>query len=274
MKTSKPAAESATKKTEVPKPAKARGNMKPAEIRPLAIAARKAFDLQRDRGIIDDRASFDSWRYTQCMTAVGKPGISACDHQDFRPLLGHFQTLAGDDSSAFDSFMKGGKATDHAEPGDDHEFRRNLVFVIADKLQDHTHLAETSIEQLVAEGADAWYRETPDMPFPGPNPDWLARTRARKAAIAARPQGPLTVGYIVFLVRQKTRRPDLTLGKDWKAGLAERCTVQQLTQIRDTLINRISAVEGLGDPHKRNAKQRTPAAKKARSPHELDDRRW
>jgi len=270
MKSTKPA----TKKTAATNTTKERGNMKPAEIRPLAIAARKAFELQRDRGIIDDGASFDSWRYTQCMTAVGKPGISSCDHKDFRPLLGHFQTLAGDDSSAFESFMKGGKPTDHAEPGDDHESRRNLVFVIAEKLEDHAHLAETSEAQLIAEGADAWYRSTPDILFPGPNADWLRNIRARKAAIAARPQGPITVGYVVFLVRQKTRRPNLTLGKDWKAGLAERCTVKHLTEIRDTLVNRISAVEGLGDPHKRNAKQRTAAAKKARSPRELDDRRW
>lgn len=266
---SKPARKSAAK------PSTERGNMKPAEIRPLAIAARKAFDFQRSMGIIDDGANFDTWRRTQCMTAVGKEGISACDHKDFRPLLGHFQTLAGDDSAAFDSLMKGGKPTDHAEPGDDHETRRNLVFVIAGYLDAHTHLAEATKDQLLAEaiGEHSQYQE--GLPWEGSASEAAFRkVLDRKACIAARDKGPIGVGYIVFLARQKTRRPDLTLGKDWRVGLADRCTVNQLTQIRDTLVNRINAVEGLGDPSKRNRKQSSPASKKARSPHELDDRRW
>lgn len=242
MKTTKPAAK---------KPNKERGNMKPGEIRPLAIAARKAFDFQRGLGILDDGANFDTWRRTQCMTAVGKEGISCCHHIDFQPLLGHFKMLAGDDSGAFQALMQGGAPTDHAAPGDDHELRRHLVFVIAEKIENHLAL-------VALEGAA--------LTDPA--------IAARKAAIAARPTGPLTVGYIVFLARQKTRRPDLKLGADWKAGLAERCTVRQLTEIRDTLVNRISAVEGLGNPRQRNVKQRSAKAKQARSPHELGDRRW
>lgn len=249
--------------------------MKPAEIRPLAIAARKAFDFQRKMGIVDDGANFDTWRYTQCMTAVGKPGISACDHKDFRPLLGHFQVLFGDDSAAFDSLMKGGRPTDHAAPGDDHETRRNLVFGIAGYLADHTHLAGTSAEQLLAEAIDAHHQFQTGLAWEGSaSATAFRKVLDRKACIAAREKGPIGVGYLVFLARQKTRRPDLTLGEDWKAGLAERCTVDQLTQIRDTLVNRINAVEGLGKPSTRNRKQSSATAKKQRSPHEIDDRRW
>lgn len=241
----------AARKPAAKQPTKERGNMKPGEIRPLAIAARKAFDFQRDQGIIDEDANFDTWRRTQCMSAVGKEGISCCNHIDFQPLLGHFKMLAGDDSGAFQALMQSGAPTDHADPGDDHELRRNLVFVIAATIDDHIALAALEVDALTDPAI-----------------------AARKAAIAARPTGPITVGYIVFLARQKTRRPDLKLGADWKAGLAERCTVTQLTQIRDTLVNRISAVEGLGNPRERNAKQRSVKAKQARSPYDLDEPRW
>ncbi len=85
--------------------------------------------------------------------------------------------------------------------------------------------------------------------------------------------GTINVGYVVHLARQKTRRRDLTLGTDWKSGLAERCTVQQLTQIRDTLINRINAADGKGDPATRNKSQKSPATKAARE-QKMIDPRW
>lgn len=143
------------------------------------------------------------------MIKVGKDGLTACNHGDYKPLLAHFQTLAGDDAAAFRTQMQTGKPTDHAAPGDTHEARRNLAHEIAKLLAAH-----------MSQG------------------------------------GRLGVGYIVTLARGKTRRPDLTLGRDWQAGLADRCTVDHLTQIRDTLINRIAAVEGTGSPANRNKSQR------------------
>lgn len=248
-------AKSTARKSAATKPANKRGNMKPAEIKPLVIAARKAFDIQERAGLTDG-LSFDAWRHDQCMQAVSKPGITSCHHGDFRPLLAHFQTLAGDDASAFENHMRTGKPTDHAAPGDTHEARRILAHAIAERLADHNHLANSTIDQLLAEGAEAWHRANPEIPFPGPNPDWLSQIRARKAAIESKGKGPITVGYLVYLVRQKTRRPDLTLGRDWQAGLADRCTAHQLTQIRDTIINRIAAVEGTGSTRARNKSQR------------------
>ena len=233
-----------------------RGNMKPAEIKPLVIAARKAFDRQSEAGLVDDGETFDSWRHRQCMEAVGKPGITACNHGDFQPLLAHFQTLAGDDSAAFRSLMKTGKPTDHAAPGDSFEVRRQIAKSIADHLLFHIHIATSSIDQLIAEGAEEWYRANPEIPFPGPNPDWLSKIRSKKTSIDANGKGPINVGYLVWITRQKTRRPDLQLGKDWQAGLAERCTAKQLDEIRSTIINRIAAVEGIGDRHNRNKSQR------------------
>jgi hypothetical protein len=196
------------KKSSPAKPAKKpRGDMKPTEIKPLVIAARKAFDLQINLGNLDAGETFDSWRRAQVMAAVSKPGLTACHHDDFRPLLAHFQCLAGDDAGAFSNLLKSGKPTDHAAPGDTHEARRQRVHTIAELLASH--------------------------------------------------RGPITVGYVVYLVRQKTRRPDLNLGTDWQAGLADRCTRWQLDQILFALQNRINAQEGKGESATRNKSQRS-----------------
>lgn len=215
-----------------------RGNMKPAEIKPLVMAARKAFDVQTEAGLVDDGETFDSWRHRQCMASVGKPGITACHHADFRPLLAHFQTLAGDDGSAFASLMKSGKPTDHAAPGDTHEARRILAHQIAEALAAHAYLATADPASLDA--------------------DQLARRTAIDSKGSA-----VGVGYLVWIVRQKTRRPDLHLGRDWEAGLADRCTARQLAEIRSTIVNRIAATEGTGSTRNRNKSQRQQTGDRA-----------
>lgn len=136
-------------------------------------------------------------------------------------------------------------------------------------------MAETSEEQLLAEAKAQHEACQPGLGWElGTGPALFRQLLARKAAITAKGTGPINVGYVVYLARQKSRRPDLKLGADWQAGLAERCTTDQLAQLRDTLVNRINAVEGIGDSAKRNNKQRSASAKKARNPKELDDRRW
>lgn len=232
-----------------------RGNMTPAEIKPLLFHARQAFDVQAAAGLIDDGETFNTWRHAQVMAAVGKPGLTACSHEDFRPLRGHFLTLAGRNAAAFKDHMTSGKPTDHAEPGDTFEARRELAWTIAQALNAHLHLAQTTIEAHIAESVHEWARSNPSQPYPGPDAMWLAGLHHRKSSIEAG-GGPIDVGYLVWLTRQKTRRPDLHLGSDWQAGLVERCAVSKLTQIRDTLINRIAAREGLGSTKTRNKKQR------------------
>jgi hypothetical protein len=234
-----------------------RGNMKPAEIKPLVMAARKAFDRQYEAGLLDDGETFDTWRHAQCMAAVGRPGITACNHDDFRPLLAHFQTLAGDDASAFRSLIKSGKPTDHAAPDDTHEARRILVHQIADALAAHNHLATADTATLLQEAMEFNRHFHPGIQWQA-SPARLAFAKMldRKAAIAAKGRGPITVGYVVHITRQKTRRPDLSLGPDWQVSLADRCNAHQLTQIRNTVINRIAATEGIGKTRTRNKSQR------------------
>ena len=252
---------------------KIRGNMKPGEIRPLVMAASKAFHLQKEYGNISDTTTFDDWRHEQCLQAVGKPGITACDHVHFRPLIAHFQTLSGDDAGAFASLMQTGPASDHAAPGDTHEERRILADNIGTALAAHMHLATTPEPMLLAEAVEVMAIFQPGLPWENSTgPAAFLKMMARRAAIEAKGKGPITVGYVVYLVRQKTRRPDLTLGHDWQAGLAERCTAKQLDQIRSTLVNRIAAVEGIGSSRDRNKSQRSTEAKVARDPKQITPR--
>lgn len=254
-------------------PAKKRGNMSPGEITPLVMAARKAYDIQREYGNMADGVTFDTWRKAQCLEAVSKPGLTACNHHDFRPLLAHFQTLAGDDAAAFKSLMRSGKPTDHAAPGDTHEERATVAATIADILAAHMHLANTSADQLLAEAKGVHEIYQSGVPWETSTTATAFRVMlARKAAITAKGKGPLTVGYVLHLTRQKTRRPDLTLGQNWQAGIAERCTVKQLDQIRSTIVNRIAAVEGLGTTLGRNKSQRSPSAKAARDKNQIEPR--
>jgi hypothetical protein len=182
-----------TKKT-TRKPVR-RGNMTPAEIRPLIMAAREAYAYQDALGNI--AADFDTWRHSQVIEAVGRSGLTACDHQHFQPLLGHFQALAGRDDQAFQAFV---------EPDEE---RKHLAHQIVAAVEDHQ-----------AAGGD------------------------------------IGLGYVVHLARQATRRPRLSLGRDLRRSLAERCDARQLTRIRNTVTNRIAAKDGRGDTRSRNKSQR------------------
>ena len=254
-------------------PAKTRGDMKPSEIKPLVMAARKAYDIQLRLGNLDPGETFNAWRHRACMDAVKQPGLTACNHDDFKPLLAHFQLLAGDDAGAFRSLTKTGKPTDHAAPGDTHEARRQLAHVIGETLKVHVHLATTPVDKLLAECVEIFSITQPGIPWElGNGPAAFRILLDRRTAIDAKGKGPISVGYVVYLVRQKTRRPDLVLGKDWQGGLAERCTAYQLRQIRDTLTNRIAAVEGVGSSTTRNKTQRSPKAKAARDPKQIQTR--
>ena len=111
------------------------GNMKPAEIKPLIMAAKSAFDKQSELGLVD--TDFNTWRREQVMAAVGRSGLSACDHADYRPLMAHFKILSGDDAGAFQDLMHTGPASGHSQPGDTHEERRIVAHQIAQAIREH-----------------------------------------------------------------------------------------------------------------------------------------
>jgi hypothetical protein len=112
-----------------------RGNMKPTEIKPLIMAAKAAFDKQAELGLAE--SDFDTWRREQVHAAVGRSGLSACDHGDYRPLMAHFKILSGDDAGAFQDLMHTGPAKGHSLPGDTHEERRIIAHHIVQAIREH-----------------------------------------------------------------------------------------------------------------------------------------
>jgi len=215
------------------KPVKPRGNISPEEIQPLIMAAREAYTVQ-DPGI-----TFDAWRAEEVMAAVGRPGLTACDHNHFCDLMGHFKTAAGKDDEALTWYLKG--STDSA---------RQIAWSIANTLTAHLTLAHSTVDALTA----------------STHPRKLKRQLEARESIRDHSEGPLSFDYLLSIVRDKTRRPNLTLDSDLASALADRCTAGQLTQIRFTLVNRISEREGRGTATDRNRSQVTESAKASRSP--------
>ncbi|MFU8894668.1 MAG: hypothetical protein ACNA8L_13690 [Luteolibacter sp.] len=117
------------------KPYSTGGNLKPAEIRPLIMAARSAYNRQLELGLIDRCDDFNTWRHAQTEAAVGKPGFSACVHADYRPLMAHFKILSGDDAGAFNDLTHTGPAG--LTPDDTHEERRIIAHHIAQAIREH-----------------------------------------------------------------------------------------------------------------------------------------
>lgn len=215
-------------------PAKRKGSLKPTEIRPLIMAAREAYQLQGDPDL-----SFDEWRAEQVMEAVQLPGLSSCDSKHFCALMGHFKMAAGKEDDALHWFLRDGKNRE-----------RQIAWAIIDTLNEHIALAKSTEDELKAA-----------VP-----PRLLKRRLERLQSILDHPEGPLSADYLVAIVRAKTQRPDLTLGPDLVASLAERCNMHQLLGIRNTIVNRISEREGRGLTSHRNRSQNSDAAKTRRSP--------
>jgi hypothetical protein len=250
------------------------GAMGGKEKQMLAIAAGQAFKHQASLGRVEPGQPFDEWRHEQVRDVVGKDGLRACAHADFRPLLAWFQQLAGLDDKALATRLRSGKVTTGGPADDTREAREAIAHEIRIRLEDHIELADRSWPDLLQIWTDrsraSWQTYgTPGEPWPGLDSKFLAKATLRKEAVEQN-GGAIRHGYLVALARQKTRRPDLTFGPDIFAGLADRCTVKQLRDLLSTLVNRINAREGLGETGKRNRKQASPAAKARRSRREID----
>lgn len=249
----------------------------------LAIAAGQAFRHQASLGRVQPGQTFDEWRHEQVQDTVGKTGLRACTHGDFRPLLAWFQQLAGLEAEAVATRLRTGRVKDHGPAGDTHEARGKIVAEIRGRLTAHILLADLSWPELLdrwtAASKSAWaagddFLAAPadalpgQSPWPGLDSKWLAKAMDRKIAMES--TGPLREGYLITLARGKTSRPDLDLGRDIWAGLEERCTLKQLTDLLSTLVNRINAREGVGTAARRNRKQASAPEKRRRSKHEID----
>jgi len=202
------------------------GNMKRGEKTTLVILARRAFDFQRDIGNLDDADDFEAWRHSEVQLAVGKPGLRACDHDDFKDVLGHFALLAGMDEVALEAFLSTGKVKDNGAPDDTHENRRQKVHLIREKIGYHVILAETPEAQVSPKYLNAW------------------------RCIQADPKGPIREGYAFWIARQKFGTQPRSIDE-----FSKHFTVKELDQILFKITNAINAKEGRGKKHNRDKKQ-------------------
>lgn len=99
----------------------------------LSIAARAAFDLQNEHGLVDD-LSYDDWRYRETEIACGKSSLRECTNRDFRSILARFLQLAGKESEATALWAKTGRVQGSAEIHDTHENREVAKAIIRDKI--------------------------------------------------------------------------------------------------------------------------------------------
>jgi hypothetical protein len=215
-------------KTQKPRkaPAGDRGNMKPGEIQALAITARQAFDFQMELGNLDAGTKFDAWRRDQVMEAVGKSGLSKCNHGDFLPVRAHFALLAGKDEKALNDLMRTGQVKDHGAPEDTYETRRQRVHTIREKIGFHVILAESREEEVSPKQMNAW------------------------RCIQADPKGPIREGYAIFVAKRKFKIQPRSIDE-----LSDRLTVAQLDQLLFTIVNRIASKEGRPEVTGRNKSQ-------------------
>lgn len=224
--------------------AKRTGNMFTREIQTLAIAARHAFDYQESLGNIEDGVTFDVWRREQVMEAVGKPGLSALFHADFRPVLAHFQLLAGSDEKALDLFLKTGKAKDHGAAEDTHEKREQVAHLIRDELKRHVDLA-TFVGTI--------------------HDERLSRARAAIDTHGSH----INEGYVISIVRAKSRTQLRNLDQ-----LAERLTLKQLNDLLSTVRNRISTREGRANDDLRRQNRQAKKRRADANPEPPSDRQF
>lgn len=240
MKATKPASQQRTRRASAkPVQTEPLGNLSTKQKQILSIISGEAWKLQ-DPGI-----SSDDWRHDEVMDAVRKPGLRYCNQEEFGILMPHFLTAAGREDEAFAWLMKNGK---NAE--------RQRAWLIAKSLADHTFLAHASVEEIAAVTS----------------PRSLRRRLVKREALRDHADGPVTYDYLLKIVRDITHRPDLILGQDLAASLAERCKLKELFWILVTLNNRIAEREGSGLMEDRNKGQRSDAAKARRSPHEMAPR--
>lgn len=227
MTTKKTTTNRAAKAPHAPKPEKPKGNLSAKQTKILIMTAREAYACAQKFGN-DDGQSFNDWRHAQVMDEVKQPGISALKQHHYIDVLIRFLILAGRDAEAFALKLKHGKVKDHGAPEDTHNARRQIVHALREAVGYHVMLAETSDEEA--------QRMAPKF------------QSARLTILAA--GGPIRDPYVFTVASRKAGK----MIRSWDE-LGNKLELHELENVRNTIVNRISAKEGRGSKGNRNKGQ-------------------
>ena len=84
--------------------------VKPHQVKAMVLAARRAYKVQSDAGLVDDGVDFDSWRRATLHDVVGAAApdsFRAVTQRDYAAVLGYFSELAGNSGKSGDSGKSG-----------------------------------------------------------------------------------------------------------------------------------------------------------------------
>ena len=73
--------------------------VKPHQVKAMVLAARRAYNVQSDAGLVDDGVDFDSWRRATLHDVVGAAApdsFRAVTQRDYAAVVEYFGRLAGD----------------------------------------------------------------------------------------------------------------------------------------------------------------------------------
>ena len=77
--------------------------VKPHQVKAMVLAARRAYKVQSDAGLVDDGVDFDSWRRATLHDVVGAAApdsFRAVTQRDYAAVLGYFMELAGEERTS------------------------------------------------------------------------------------------------------------------------------------------------------------------------------
>lgn len=77
--------------------------VKPHQVQAMIIAARRAYKVQNDLGLVDEDVTFDLWRRATLhdVTGAGSPSsFRAVTQRDYPRVIAYFEELAGDAGGA------------------------------------------------------------------------------------------------------------------------------------------------------------------------------
>ena len=117
---------------------RASGPLTHAEIKPLAIEAKRAFDIQKENDLLEPGETFDTWRRAQVLEATDgrAAGLSKACHGQWRAILQHFLALQGRDIESYQMGMRtGAAAIPQATPTETIEDREQAAHVLAETLE-------------------------------------------------------------------------------------------------------------------------------------------